>query len=57
MGYSGQQFLTATVMVWVGATNLVFCSGYKAHTIFQNLQQRTLTCRERGALQTYCQLR
>ena len=42
--------------IWVGTTNLIFCSDYNAPTLFQNLQKMSLTCRERCTLQTCYQL-
>jgi len=37
---------------WVGSPHLVSCSGYNAPTLLQNLQKRSLWCRERNNLQT-----
>ena len=36
----------------VGTKSLVFCSSYNTLTLFLNLQNRCLACRERGILQT-----
>lgn len=37
----------------IGVNNLAFCtSGYKAPTHFQNQQNRSMTCKECGTLQT-----
>ena len=59
MGQPRQRFLTATDKCrksLVGTTELIFCSDYKAPTLFQNLQKMSLTCRERCTLQTCYQL-
>ena len=46
MGHTGQQlFFTATGKAWrewVGAKDLVFCSGYNAHVLFRNLEKGSL---------------
>ena len=60
MAQPGQQLLTATEKEWrVGqrAKNLIFCSGTMCLLFFQNLQKRSLACRECDTLQTvahYC---
>ena len=50
-----QQVLTGTrksIESWKGTKNLVFCTDFNVPTLCQNLQQSSLTCMERGTLQT-----
>lgn len=41
-----------TIESWVGTTNLVFFMVYNGPSLYQNLQKRSLACREHGTLQT-----
>jgi len=57
MDQLGLQLLTATGKVWRSwyeqwTINSVFCSGYNASTLFQIPQKWSLSCSERGTLQT-----